>query len=400
MKQWSTSFIPGIWLIFSACGQSTRQLDPHGGSEGLGGAGPNSGGHAPVSSGGTVGAAGTSGNLGGQAHQSGGLGPTTVGSSGGAGTLSSGGMAPATMGGIGGQSTGDGNGREPTTGGDGGETSAGGASTSGGHAGTVNSGGSAGATGSSGGSSGSNGIGGTGPIGTAGVGGTGNAGVGGTDNVYDTNVSNRLDGVMLWAPCLNQLDARLCLTKSGNCAPNNDRALAGALLTDRTLVMGGAPGHIYTIGLHIQGVAEATPYRSGADSYSTGAQEPANGFYTGGEPDPATARLVFMIRVGSPARDYFLNSIATETDSRLRLSVFAIDYVADIKVEGGTTVRLVVADPNCNMTINCADPAETGATCNPVSVKNLDPKLLSRNTISQPYNGQFLGMVVTNVRVD
>jgi hypothetical protein len=52
------------------------------------------------------------------------------------------------------------------------------------------------------------------------------------------------------------------------------------------------------------------------------------------------------------------------------------------------------------MTMNCGDPAETAATCNPVSAKYLDPKLVSKNTIEQPYNGQFLGMVVTSVRVD
>jgi hypothetical protein len=78
--------------------------------------------------------------------------------------------------------------------------------------------------------------------------------------------------------------------------------------------------------------------------------------------------------------------------------VYLVDHTATIRVEGGTSVRLVVADPDCHQIGNCAqDPVLTGP-CTPASLDELDPTIAARIG-AQPYAGQFLGLRVTAVKV-
>jgi hypothetical protein len=132
------------------------------------------------------------------------------------------------------------------------------------------------------------------------------------------------------------------------------------------------------------------------DQNSSGSQNPADGFYIGGRPNnSANAYNIYLLRTSSPARDYFLNSVGTSSDNRVRHSVFIMDYTATIEVEGGSTVRLVSADPNCSAIKNCAEP-DVASVCNAVTYPNLDAAIAS-DIGSQPYNGQFIGFKVMGV---
>lgn len=248
----------------------------------------------------------------------------------------------------------------------------------------------------------------SGGVATAGADATGDTGGAGGDSgglfnddessTFANNVFAQLNGSLFLAPCEIGQDTRVCYVSTKLCPQNDDPALAGLLMTDRTLELGGNPAFTYELTLHIQGLTEAKSYKSGMDQSSTGTQAPADGLYTDGKPDPSNARDVFMIRVGAPAHDYFLNSIATESDTRLRYSVFPVDYTAKIRVQGGTTVRLVAADSNCGISRNCADSGPE-YECRPLSAANLEPKLAQQIGKQQPYDGQFLGIVVTDIAI-
>lgn len=234
--------------------------------------------------------------------------------------------------------------------------------------------------------------------GHAGAGGSGGLHEDTESSMFGFNARTQLDGFMFLPQCVVGFGARDCSIKSGACpAQGDDLALSGVLLTDRTLQLGGNPELTYEVVLHIQGIAESRTYRSGVDQLSSGDQVPADGFYTDGDPSPGNARSVFMIRVGEPAHDYFLNSLATATDDRLRSSVFPVDYMAKIRIQGGTTVRLVHADSNCVMALNCDDSEQNG--CIRASLPNLDPKLAQTLGQEQPYDGQFLGLRVVDITI-
>jgi hypothetical protein len=66
------------------------------------------------------------------------------------------------------------------------------------------------------------------------------------------SVARPLNGQMLLAPCLRDTQAAVCATVNGACPPpGSDPALNGAHLTDKSITLGGRPGHSYTIKLHI-----------------------------------------------------------------------------------------------------------------------------------------------------
>jgi hypothetical protein len=76
--------------------------------------------------------------------------------------------------------------------------------------------------------------------------------------------------------------------------------------------------------------------------------------------------------------------------------VFPVKYTATVRARGGSTVRLVLADPNAHAVRNCADPDEAG--CTPVSHEFMDAKLRSAAGLeAAPFDGQVLGLLVTGV---
>jgi hypothetical protein len=210
-----------------------------------------------------------------------------------------------------------------------------------------------------------------------------------------SDVASGLDGALLTLSCIQHTSIRTCLSSpAGACPRTDDPVLTGALTTDTTVELGGEPGVLYDVRLRVVGLVEGKPYVGGTDQ-SSGVELPADGFRAGGRPDnQSNGYSAYMIRTTSPAQDYFLNSIAVAGDNRVRHSTFPIDYEATIRVEGGSSVRLVVADPNCSAIKNCADP-DNGSQCIPQIIEL--PPVLEEKLGSQPFDGQFAGLEVLDV---
>jgi hypothetical protein len=262
--------------------------------------------------------------------------------------------------------------------------------------GAVGSGGTIGAGGTTG--AGGNGTGGTG--GMTGAGGSQAGGAGGS--LLD--VAKPLDGKMLLSPCMQDIQAATCYTQMGNCPQNTtDRALSGALLTDISVTLGGMTAQSYAITLHVQGEVESKSYLSGQDADSVAASPTANGFCTGGTPTTADNYNVYLVRVTDPGAnthvDYFLNSLNPPGVSNH--TTYGVDYMATITAKGGSTVRLVAADSNCNQIKNCGPTQNAGTTCAaPITLQGIEPSAVTSNTtfdFTTPYNGQWLVLTVKNV---
>jgi hypothetical protein len=236
--------------------------------------------------------------------------------------------------------------------------------------------------------------------GRSGAGGTrgsgGSAGSGGSSENLQA-VAEPLDAFVFRVPCGSVVSERLCETSTERPFPRDrDPTLTGAKLVDTTVTLGGETTAFYDIVLDVEGIVEGKNYTGGADQ-SQANELPADGLYRGGKPAVGNASHVYLLRVSDPPADYFLNAIATESDSRLRRSVFPVKYAATVRVRGGATVRLVLADPNAHAVRNCADPDETG--CAPVSHAFMDVKLRSAAGLdTEPLDGQVLGLRVRNVK--
>jgi hypothetical protein len=229
-----------------------------------------------------------------------------------------------------------------------------------------------------------------GAAGGAGVGGTGGSG----EDLLP--VAEPLDGFVFKAPCGTDVGGRLCETSAERPYPRDaDPVLVGAKLVDTTVTLAGEPTALYDIELSVQGIVEAKNYTGGEDQ-SQASELPADGFYVGGRPGVGNAASVYLLRVAEPPMDYFLNAVATADDARLRRSVFPVKYTATVRARGGTTVRLVLADPNAHAVRNCADPDEDG--CAAVAHDFMASKLRSAAALSdEPFDGQVLGLLVTGV---
>jgi hypothetical protein len=247
---------------------------------------------------------------------------------------------------------------------------------------------------------------GTGSGGKAGVGGAVSGGAptgsGGAPDDSST-VATQLHGHTILMPCAMNTAARICTPKADTTLPCTNPAggpaasYAGTHSHNEQITLGGTSGVRYIVRLRIQGEAEAKVYTGGTDANNS-ATLPANGLYTGGAANNSSnAYGAYFIRTDSPSQHYYLNSIGTASDSRMRHSTFPIDFEFDMEVEGGSTVCMVFADPNNSGIQNCAEP-DNGTTCtgsNTVTVANLNP-LTVADIGSQPYNGQFLGITVVS----
>ena len=240
--------------------------------------------------------------------------------------------------------------------------------------------------------------GGTAQGGTAPVAGTTNAGTTGAGAGSDLAIADSLNGQMLKGPCISDFDPLVC--KTGNCPPADDAdfPLSGVLTTDKTITIAGDPAKVYNITLHIQGEVEAKSYGATGDQEKSKASPMADGFQVGGTPTKGDAYNVYMLRVTAPKQDYFFNALVPPGKSDH--TTYGIDYVGVVKANGGTTIRLVAADRNCSMIKNCG-PNNNGGTCNaPITIANVDPVAKSKNptfNFTDPYNGQWVSMVVTAV---
>jgi hypothetical protein len=242
--------------------------------------------------------------------------------------------------------------------------------------------------------------GGTGVGGSAGTATSGTGGGGGQVDLKET-VGGPLNGVMLTGPCLNDTAKSVCQTKTNGCPGDNnaDFALSGVLTTDKTITLGGDPGKTYTITLHVQGEVEAKKYDNTQDANGQAQSPKADGFAVGGDPSKGDYYNVYLVRTSNPPQDYFLNSLIPPGVSNH--TTYGIDYVAKIKANGGSSIRLVAADRNCSMIKNCGPQQNDGSQCTaPITVSGMDPVAVAKNpgfNFNQAYNGQWVVLVVTDV---
>ncbi len=270
----------------------------------------------------------------------------------------------------------------------------GGQSSSGGSAGTgTSTAGTGGAAGTSSGgvagmSSGGSG-GASGSAGTSGSGGTsGSAGTGGTGGGADPNaVAEILDGQMFELECGSDssFSIRVCNNnQSGGACPNSDEYIFdGYINRDETVTFGGTAGTTYDVTVRVRGVVEPKDYIEGTQG--------PGGFYVGGRPGEMNNYNVYLLRVSSPAQDYFLNSIGEQ----LAHNAYSMDYEATLTIEGGATIEFVASDSNCLAIANCAEP-QNESECNPVTIPSLET---DHPEIDQPYDGQFIVLDVQSVAI-
>jgi hypothetical protein len=346
-----------------------------------GGTGAPSGGAAGNGQGGTVPTGGTTGGAAGS-----GVGGTTGGTlptGGAAGAAPTGGAAGAPIGGTGGDISTGGMGGDISTGGMGGELL----------------GGMGGMTGGTAGMGGAL-LGGMGGM-TGGNAGTGMGGAGTTGCPECTAVGTPLDTQTILMPCGMNTETRVCIPMADTSRPCTDpggsaASYSGTHSFNQQITLGGTTGVMYRMTLRIRGMMEAKTYSGGMDRTNAGTQVPADGLYTGGVANNSgNGYNIYFIRTDSPRQHYYLNSIAAGNDTRIRHSVFDTDFTFDVVAAGGSTVCLVSADPNTSAIKNCAEP-DVGGQCNPVTLQNLDP-LIAAKVGNMPYNGQFVGIRVTNV---
>ena len=229
---------------------------------------------------------------------------------------------------------------------------------------------------------------------------SGGTGAGGAPaNLKDVAAS--LDGSMLVGKCLTDSAASVCQTTNNGCPAANasDPALSGAITTDKKVTLAGDPTKLYTIALHVQGEVESKRYNGGQDQNGVAQSPKADGFCVGGTPSGGDAYNVYLVRVSSPKRDYFLNSLQTPGVSNH--TTYGIDYLAKIEANGGAELRLVAADSNCSMIKNCGPMENNGNTCAaPIVLQNVEATAVAKNPtfdFSKAFNGQWIVLTVTDV---
>ncbi len=292
----------------------------------------------------------------------------------------------------------------------GGGSSAAGAAT-GGALGTAGSNASAG-TGGASGSAGESSAGGT------------SGGSGGSAAVVDTTLVGAWDGALIEYACGNtgsgydcqQPTIAQCTSVIGTDNPPSVLKPSNGAATSWT--MGGTPGTVYAVTVHVRGVVEVNSYHDGTrDQGDTSILKNGDLFQQGGTPqkngDPSYDYNTYELDVTPPvdgaANTYFLNSVTNSENPHANSSptthlTFPIDYTKTIKVQGGGTVKLSVTDSNCTEVQNCGPTS--GNTCSAprtVSVSGSMPAAPS--TFVQPYQqpagkyGQWVFFDITNVAV-
>lgn len=322
-------------------------------------------------------------------------------------------------------------GSPPATGGSGGAAATGGSDNSAGasqagvsaSAGVGNSGGStaAGAGGAGGSSS------------SAGAGGAA-AGSGGAAPVVDVTLAKDWDGALLKYPCGDGNPNYDCkqptTTNCKNATPTQaPTVIKPADNAKTTWTMGGTPGTIYDVKVHIRGVVEPSWYHGGEraagnnTSISTGSKVPGaqswakDLFQTGGTTlvygddsfDYNQYELTITPPGGQIAR-YFLNSVNPnekpgKNAATTHLS-FEIDEMPTLKIAGGSTISLTVSDSNCVQIQNCGtsnnDMCGNGARNVPLNDADPKPQNWNGKVTSGAggnLNGQFVHFDVVSVTV-
>ncbi len=172
-------------------------------------------------------------------------------------------------------------------------------------------------------------------------------------------VGGDLEGLLHLSPCNSPDFGHDCVLPG---------CQGGSKTSERLLQLGGEPGVIYDVTLHVYGVVEPRRYQGGVRR--AGATFDPNGldfWHSGGElpVNPGTFmsyELHVEPHVPGEPNDYFLNS-RTGGDQSL---VIRLDYLATIAVPGAGTIRFRSFDLNCRQITNC-----NTSECGPLTPKPL-----------------------------
>jgi hypothetical protein len=211
-------------------------------------------------------------------------------------------------------------------------------------------------------------------------------------------VGGELEGLLHLSPCASVDFGHDCTVPS---------CQGGSKTTLRTLQLGGEPGVIYDVTLHVYGVVEPRRYQGGVRRAGSTFDPNGLDFWHEGGTLPANPgtfnsyELHVDPQVPGAPNDYFLNS----RPGAEQALVVRLDYLATIAVLGAGTIQFRTFDLNCRQTTNC-DTNECGpVTPKPVitaSVMNAEPP--PPPTFTQPFQtsanagrGQWVYIDVTDV---
>ena len=166
-------------------------------------------------------------------------------------------------------------------------------------------------------------------------------------------------------PCTDPGDAEVCP--------------AAMMLPPEEITFGGSPQKTYKVTLHFRGLTEPHTFLDpNGQRITTVTAAPYFLDSAQGEPEPSNY-TTFWIDVALPAKMYYANAFHT-TDEPFHHRLFALNYTAEIIVQGGSRVTLNHADGNARQVKNFENVVVDGVPPAP-----------------QVFDGQFLQVDVVSV---
>jgi len=181
----------------------------------------------------------------------------------------------------------------------------------------------------------------------------------------------------------------VCQNPQGACPNQGQPYLTlGMHNRDEHVKFGGTAGTVYQVTIHVRGIVEPKHYTGGVKDAAH------EGFYTGGAPSQSGNYNVYLLKTsGMQAQSYFLNSL-NQQEAHF---TYAIDYTVTIPIEGGADMWFLSDDSNCSAIKNCdtssVDKPGNQPGCKPITLAGFN-----ETGITQPYNGQFIVIHVTDVK--
>jgi hypothetical protein len=181
----------------------------------------------------------------------------------------------------------------------------------------------------------------------------------------------------------------VCQNPQGACPNQGQPYLTlGMHNRDEHVKFGGTPGTVYQVTIRVRGIVEPKHYTGGVKDAAH------EGFYTGGAPSQSGNYNVYLLKTsGMQAQSYFLNSL-NQQEAHF---TYAIDYTVTIPIEGGADMWFLSDDSNCSAIKNCdtssVDKPGNQPGCKPITLAGFN-----ETGITQPYNGQFIVIHVTDVK--
>ncbi|HEX5098679.1 MAG TPA: hypothetical protein VFV94_04235 [Polyangiaceae bacterium] len=351
-----------------------------------------------------------------------GTGMTSMGGSSGATATMGGSAGMATMGGSSGAATMGGSSGAATMGGSSGAATMGGSSgaaTMGGSSGAATMGGSSGA-GTMGGSSGAETMGGSagisaGGMPAGGMAGTGMAGMGmaGSGGLTPEDIVPGLNGFYWEGTCSG--DPSVTQATGHNCPMTGTltSAPANGVNSEKTLMVKGTSGMVYTINIEVRGVIGTRCYTGGTRASNAGLSEDGNNnwWYVGGSyANPTGWWNTYELHVSPSTGDasgdvYYFNGSGVQGGNDCeREATYLVKYNASFKAKGGGTLSFKIHDQNGKGQQNCGKETDPNAPCTPRTVDLTGMaatppnfKQPPTNPLEKTYYPQWMVIAVTSI---